>query len=111
MKLLHSGHVYLLVFAVVTAGVGAVWSTKIPFNYDVLAMLPKDSEAVYYQRKMVEESDFQAETVLFTASTMEEARRLADEAAQASFSGAGGIVNLPVSPGCDDQGRAGTHYR
>ena len=82
MKLLHSGHLYLLVFAVVTAGVGAVWSTKIPFNSDVLAMLPKDSEAVYYQRKMVEESDFQAETVLFTASTMEEARRLADEAAK-----------------------------
>ena len=82
MKLLRSGHVYLLILAVVTAGVGAVWSTKIPFNYDVLAMLPKDSEAVYYQRKMVEESDFQAETVLFTASTMEEARRLADEAAK-----------------------------
>ena len=82
MKLLHSGHVYLLILAVVTAGVGAVWSTKIPFNSDVLAMLPKDSEAVHYQRKMVEESDFQAETVLFTASTMEEARRLADEAAK-----------------------------
>jgi predicted RND superfamily exporter protein len=82
IKLLRYGHVYLLVVAVVTAGVGAVWSTEIPFNYDVLAMLPKDSEAVYYQRKMVEESDFQAETVLFTTSTMEEARRLADEAAK-----------------------------
>jgi predicted RND superfamily exporter protein len=82
MQLLRYGHVYLLIFAVVTAGIGAVWSTEIPFNYDVLAMLPKDSEAVYYQRKMVEESDFQAETILFTASTMEEARRLADEAAK-----------------------------
>ena len=81
-KLLRYGHVYLLLGAVVTAGLGAVWSTEIPFNYDVLAMLPKDSQAVYYQRKMVEESDFQAETVLFTSSTMEEARRLTDEAAQ-----------------------------
>jgi len=81
-KLLQVGPVYLLVFAVVTAGAGAVLSTEIPFNYDVLAMLPKDSEAVFYQRKMVEESDFQAETVLFTASTMEEARRLTDEAAE-----------------------------
>jgi predicted RND superfamily exporter protein len=86
-KLLSYGHVYLLAFAVVTAGAGAFWSTEIPFNYDVLAMLPKDSEAVYYQRKMVEESDFQAETILFTASTMEEARRLADEAAQLSSVG------------------------
>jgi predicted RND superfamily exporter protein len=86
-KLLSYGHVYLLAFAVVTAGAGAFWSTEIPFNYDVLAMLPKDSEAVYYQRKMVEESDFQAETILFTASTMEEARRLADEAVQLSSVG------------------------
>ena len=81
-KLLRYGHVYLLVFAVVTAGIGAVWSTKIPFNYDVLSLLPEDSEAVYYQRKMVAESDFQAETVFFTASTMEEARRLTQEAAK-----------------------------
>ena len=80
-KLLRVGPIYLLVFALVSAGAGAVRSTEIPFNYDVLAMLPQDSEAVYYQRKMVEESDFQAETVLFTASTMEEARKFADEAA------------------------------
>ena len=81
-KLLQVGHIYILVFALVTAGAGAVRSTEISFNYDVLAMLPQDSEAVYYQRKMVEESDFQAETVLFTASTMDEARKLADEAAE-----------------------------
>ena len=81
-KLLHNIHSIILLFAVVTAGIGAVYSTRIPFNYDVLAMLPKGSEAVYYQRKMVEESDFQAETVFFTASNMEEARKLADEAAK-----------------------------
>jgi predicted RND superfamily exporter protein len=79
-KLLRYGHVYLLVVAVLTAGVGAVWSTKIPFDYDVLSLLPRNSEAAYYQRKMVEESDFQAETVIFTASTMEEARKLTAEA-------------------------------
>jgi predicted RND superfamily exporter protein len=69
-----------LILAVLTAGVGAVWSTEISFNYDVLSLLPKTSEAVYYQRKMVEESDFQAETVIFTASNMEEARRFTEEA-------------------------------
>jgi predicted RND superfamily exporter protein len=79
-KLLRYGHIYLLVAAVVTAGTGAVWSTEIPFNYDVLSLLPKDSEAVHYQRKMVEESDFQAEMVFFTASNMEEARRITEEA-------------------------------
>lgn len=81
-RLLHNGHVFLLLFAVVTAGAGAARGANIPFNYDVLSMLPEDSEAVYYQRKMVEESDFQAETVLFTASSMEEARRQTDEAAK-----------------------------
>jgi len=81
-KLVHNIHSIILIFAVLTAGIGVVYSTRIPFNYDVLAMLPKGSEAVYYGRKMVEESDFQAETVFFTASNMEEARRLADEAAK-----------------------------
>ena len=79
-KLLQYGHIYLLIVAVVTAGTGAVWSTEIPFNYDVLSLLPKNSEAAYYQRKMVEESDFQAETVIFTASNMEEARRITEDA-------------------------------
>jgi predicted RND superfamily exporter protein len=81
-KLLHNIHIIILLFAVVTAGIGAVCSTRISFNYDVLAMLPRNSEAVYYQRKMAEESDFQAETVFFTASNMEDARKLADEAAK-----------------------------
>jgi predicted RND superfamily exporter protein len=81
-RLLHNIHIFVLLFAVITAGAGIVEGRKIPFNYDVLAMLPRGSEAVYYGRKMVEESDFQAETVFFTASNMEEARKLADKAAK-----------------------------
>jgi predicted RND superfamily exporter protein len=81
-KLLHNVHIIILLFAVITAGAGIVLGRRIPFNYDVLSMLPRGSEAVYYARKMVEESDFQAESVFFTAANMAEARRLADEAAE-----------------------------
>lgn len=79
-RMLRYGHIYLLIVAVLTAGVGALWSREIAFNYDVLSLLPEDSEAVHYQRKMVEESDFQAETVIFTASDMEEARKITGDA-------------------------------
>jgi len=80
--LLRHIHIVVLLFAVVTAGAGIVGGRSIPFNYDVLSMLPRGSEAVYYGRKMVEESDFQSETVIFTASTIQEAGVLADEAAK-----------------------------
>lgn len=80
--LLRHIHIVVLLFAVVTAGAGIVGGRSIPFNYDVLSMLPRGSEAVHYGRKMVEESDFQAETVIFTASTMQEAGVLAAEAAK-----------------------------
>jgi len=63
---------------------GAVWGAnkglRIPFNYDVLAMLPADSQAAYYQRRMVAESDYQAEVVIFTAKDMAEARRITEQA-------------------------------
>ena len=59
---------------------GAIKGFKIPFDYDVLSMLPKDSQAAYYQRRMVAESDYQAEVVIFTAQNMAEARRITDEA-------------------------------
>ncbi len=81
-RLLHNIHIFVLLFAVVTAGAGIVGGRRITFNYDVLSMLPRGSEAVYYGRKMVEESDFQAETVIFTAANMAEARVLADQAAK-----------------------------
>jgi predicted RND superfamily exporter protein len=81
-RLLHNIHIFVLLFAVVTAGAGIVGGRRITFNHDVLSMLPRGSEAVYYGRKMVEESDFQAETVIFTAANMAEARVLADQAAK-----------------------------
>ncbi|MGR8935030.1 MAG: sterol transporter cytoplasmic membrane protein BstA [Gammaproteobacteria bacterium] len=58
---------------------GAVKGRAIQFDYDVLAMLPGDSQAAYYQRRMVAESDYQAEVVILTAPDMAEARRIAAE--------------------------------
>jgi predicted RND superfamily exporter protein len=76
------------VAAVVVAGslaaaaFGIVWGYELPFDYDVLSLLPKDSEAAYYQNRMVAESDYQAEVVIFTARDVEEARRIATDAAR-----------------------------
>lgn len=70
----------LVVLAIVCAVFGAMKGLKIPFDYDVLSMLPKDSQAAYYQRRMVAESDYQAEVVIFTAKSMEEARRISEQA-------------------------------
>ena len=66
----------LVVLALGCAVLGAVRGIAIPFNYDVLSLLPKDSEAARYQRRMVAESDYQAEVVIFTAKDMAEARRI-----------------------------------
>lgn len=62
------------------AAFGAIRGLSIPFNYDVLSMLPKDSQAAYFQRRMVAESDYQAEVVIFTAKDMAQARRITAEA-------------------------------
>lgn len=72
--------VVLVVLALGCAGFGTFKGLAIPFNYDVLAMLPKDSQAAEYQRRMVAESDYQAEVVIFTAKDMAEARRITAEA-------------------------------
>lgn len=64
------------------AAFGLKQGLGIPFNYDVLAMLPKDSQAAYYQRRMVAESDYQAEVVIFTAKDIAQARRITHEAGQ-----------------------------
>ena len=72
--------VTLVLFAVGCAIFGVVKSMGIPFDYDLLSMLPKDSQAAYYQRRMVAESDYQAEVVIFTAKDMAEARRITSEA-------------------------------
>ena len=72
--------VTVIVVAVVGAAGGAVRGFTIPFDYDVLALLPKDSPAAHYQRRMVAESDYQAEVVIFTAADLAEARRITEEA-------------------------------
>ncbi|MGZ5001165.1 MAG: MMPL family transporter, partial [Methylomonas sp.] len=70
----------LVVVAISFAVFGGVKGLSIPFDYDLLGMLPKDSEAAYYQRRMVAESDYQAEVIIFTARDMAEARRITKEA-------------------------------
>lgn len=70
----------LVLLAVGAALAGGAKGLSIPFDYDVLSLLPKDSEAAHYQRRMVAESDYQAEVVIFTAKDMAEARRITDEA-------------------------------
>lgn len=70
----------LVVVAVAGAGYGVWRGTTIPFDYDALSLLPQDSEAAHYQRRMVAESDYQAEVVIFTAKDMAEARRIAEDA-------------------------------
>lgn len=71
--------------AMVAVGLGAlgIWGgTKIPYDYNVLSLLPKDSEAAYYAGRMVKESDFQSEVVILTAKDIEEARNLAEKASK-----------------------------
>jgi len=65
----------------IAAAVGGTWAARgIPFDYDVLSLLPENSEAAEYQRRMVAESDYQGEVVIFLANSMEEARRISAEA-------------------------------
>ncbi len=72
--------VALVILAIGCAVFGGVKGLGIPFDYDLLGMLPKDSQAAYYQRRMVAESDYQAEVIIFTAKDMIEARRITSEA-------------------------------
>lgn len=74
--------VVIVTLAIGGAIFGGVKGLNIPFDYDLLGMLPKDSQAAYYQRRMVAESDFQAEVIIFTAKNMAEARRISREADQ-----------------------------
>ena len=71
--------VILVMLAIGAAIFGGVKGLAIPFDYDLLAMLPKDSQAAYYQHRMSAESDYQAEVVIFTAKNMAEARRITSE--------------------------------
>ncbi len=68
--------------ALAGAAVGAAMTPRIPFDYDVLSLLPRDSVAARYQQRMVEESDFQGEVVIFTAPDLEDARRIVEAASK-----------------------------
>ena len=70
----------LVILSIGCAVFGGMKGLGIPFDYDLLGMLPKDSQAAYYQRRMVAESDYQAEVIIFTAKDMAEARRITSEA-------------------------------
>jgi predicted RND superfamily exporter protein len=72
----------LVLLAIVTAIAGLRAGTRIPFDYDVLSLLPVNSQAAQYQRRMVKETDYQSEVVIFTADTLDEIRRITDEASR-----------------------------
>lgn len=87
--------VALVMLAIGCAVFGGIKGFGIAFDYDVLAMLPKDSQAAYYQRRMVAESDYQSEVIIFTAKDMAEARRITREAGKLkTISQAQSLTNL-----------------
>ena len=93
--------VVLVILAIGGAIFGGVKGLGIPFDYDLLGMLPKDSQAAYYQRRMVAESDYQSEIIIFTARDMAEARRITSEAGKLkTIAQAQSLTNLfPVDAG------------
>jgi len=72
----------LVLVAIVAAMAGLRAGTRIPFDYDVLSLLPANSRAAQYQRRMVQETDYQSEVVIFTADNLDEIRRITEEASQ-----------------------------
>ena len=82
LKISPAASVVLVVVAIAAAIGGAMAGSRLPFDYDLLSLLPADSEALRYQRRMETESDYQAEMVIFTADDMTEARRIAEAAAR-----------------------------
>ncbi|MDD5320146.1 MAG: MMPL family transporter, partial [Methylococcales bacterium] len=87
--------VALVILSIGGAVYGGLKSLSIPFDYDLLGMLPKDSQAAYYQRRMVAESDYQAEVIIFTARDVAEARRITSEAGKLkTIAQAQSLVNL-----------------
>jgi predicted RND superfamily exporter protein len=93
--------VALVILAIGGAIFGGMKGLGIPFDYDLLGMLPKDSQAAYYQRRMVAESDYQAEVIIFTAKDMAEARLITSEAGKLkTIAQAQSLTNLfPVDAG------------
>ena len=72
----------LVILSILGALLGLRAGVSIPFDYDVLSLLPKDSRAAQYQRRMVSETDYQSEVVIFTAKTIDEIRHITDEASK-----------------------------
>ncbi len=70
----------IVTVAVILAAVGAYKGINLPFDYDVLNMLPADSETAIYSKRMVKESDYQSEVVILVAKTQEEAREIGAKA-------------------------------
>jgi len=55
----------------------AAWvSPRLSFDYDALALLPRDTESTEYQQRMQRESDFQVSTVMVLADSLAEIRDL-----------------------------------
>ena len=82
MKIPRFVNVLLVVVALLAAIAGGLSVTSIPFDYDVMSLLPEDSQAAYYQRKMLQESEYQGEVVIFTAENVKQAHALAKRAEQ-----------------------------
>ncbi|MBN2496214.1 MAG: MMPL family transporter [Deltaproteobacteria bacterium] len=76
--------VCLVLFGLLLSGAGVVAAYFIPFDYDVMAMLPSGSEAARYQQRLLAETDYQGEVVIFTAPDVDRARELAARAAKLS---------------------------
>jgi predicted RND superfamily exporter protein len=71
----------VIVGIALAAAVFGSWAgLRLPVNYDVLALLPRDSEAAHYSRRMIQESEYQSEVVILTARDLDEARRFTAEA-------------------------------
>jgi hypothetical protein len=55
----------------------AAWvSPRLSFDYDALALLPRDTESTEYQQRMQRESDFQVSTAMVLADSLDEMRAL-----------------------------------
>ena len=72
----------LVSLAVMTGVLGLRAGVSIPFDYDVLSLLPRDSKAAQYQRRMADETDYQSEVIIFTANDLDELRRITSAASQ-----------------------------
>jgi uncharacterized protein len=65
------------VTVVAVLGVLSAWVwPRISFDYDALALLPRDTESTTYQQRMQKESDLQVSTVMVTADSLDEIRAL-----------------------------------